>query len=518
MSDQLIIFDTTLRDGEQSPGCSLEPAQKLRLAHALAALGVDVIEAGYPNASRGDFDSVRQIAQMVDGPIICGLARCNPADIKACGDALAPARRKRIHVFIASSPLHRQIKLKMTKEEVLARAAEGVRLARSMVDDVEFSAEDATRSEPEFLAELFSTVIEAGATTINVPDTVGYTTPGEYAELIRYLKSHVRGIERAVISTHCHDDLGLGVANSLAAVEAGARQVECTITGIGERAGNAALEEIVMAVRTRAETYGVTTGIRTQRIAATARLLSSLIGSTIPRNKAIIGENAFAHESGIHQHGVIADRSTYEIMRPEDVGVAGSQLVLGKHSGRAAIKDRLTQLGYAADEAGLDELFVAFKRLADRKKEIFDADLESLYLGVDPYATGPWAIEALQVTTGVGPRPLPSATVALRHTDGTSRHEAAVGDGPIDAIAKTLSRATGVDFDIRDYQVKSLTGGVDAQGQATVRVNYNGREFRASATSTDVIEASAVAMLEIVNRIVSTERARATRQLAATGT
>ena len=509
MTERLVIFDTTLRDGEQSPGCSLDPQAKVRFAQALAQLGVDVIEAGYPAASEDDFRSVHEIAASVEGATICGLARCNESDINATGAAIKPATRKRIHVFIASSPIHREHKLKMSRQQVVERAIAGVRQARGLVEDVEFSAEDATRSEPDFLVELFSSVIAAGASTINVPDTVGYTTPGEYFELIRLLKREVRGIDQVRISTHCHDDLGLAVANSLAAVEAGARQVECTITGIGERAGNAALEEIVMALRTRPERYGVHTGIRTPKLFATARLLSTLIGSTIPRNKAIVGDNAFAHESGIHQHGMIADRSTYEIMRPEDVGFPGSQLVLGKHSGRAAVRERLGHLGYSVPDGALDELMVSYKRLADRKKEVFDADLEALWLGVDPNAPHGYMLESLHVTTAIGARSEPTASVAVRDGEGRLHREAAVGDGPIDAIANAMARATGIAFDVRDYHVRSLTGGVDAQGQATVRVVHEEREYRGQAVSTDVIEASAQALLEAVNRIAATRAARA---------
>ncbi len=517
MSQRLIIFDTTLRDGEQSPGCSLDPTQKLRMAQALAALGVDVIEAGYPNASDGDFQSVFDIASHVQGPTICALARCNEADIRACAKALAPAQHKRIHVFIASSPIHREHKLKMSAEQVIARAIEAVTLARSLVDDVEFSAEDATRSEPEYLARLFSAAIKAGARTVNVPDTVGYTTPSEYSRLIAYLREHVEGIDQAIISTHCHNDLGLAVANSLAAVEAGARQVECTISGIGERAGNAALEEIVMAVRTRADRFPVTTSVRTQRLYAISRQLASFIGATIPRNKAVIGDNAFAHESGIHQHGMIADRSTYEIMRPEDVGFPGTQLVLGKHSGRAAVRDRLVSMGYQPDDQAVDELFVSFKRLADRKKEVFDADLDALWLGIDPGAQGPWAIEAMHVTTAVGASSSPSASVNLRDVEGGTRRAAGLGDGPIDAIANAIAAATGLDFLVRDFQVRSITEGGDAQGQATVRVTHDGREYRGRGISTDVIEAAALALLEVANRITAVQRARAGR-LRATGT
>lgn len=516
MDDRLIIFDTTLRDGEQSPGCSLNPLQKRRMAETLAQLGVDVIEAGYPNASEGDFRSVAEIAREVRGPTIAALARCHEADIGAAIDALAGAEKPRVHVFIASSPIHRQHKLRLSKAEVVERAIAGVRRARAAVADVEFSAEDATRSEPEFLVELFSAAIEAGATTINVPDTVGFTTPGEYRELIAMLKREVRGIERAVISTHCHDDLGLAVANSLAAVEGGARQVECTLTGIGERAGNAALEEIVMAVRTRRDRYGVATGIRTERLYGAARTLANLIGAPIPRNKAIVGDNAFAHESGIHQHGMIADRSTYEIMRPEDVGVPGSLLVLGKHSGRAAVRDRLASFGYRIDDEALDRLMVDYKRIADRKKEVYDADLEALWLGLDPHDGGPWHLESLQVSTAIGGRIHPTVSVVLADEAGGHVREAATGDGPVDAIARAIARATGVAFEVRDYAVRSITAGGDAQGQATVRVTSDGREYRGQSVSTDVIEASARALLEVANRIAANTRARE-RRYAATG-
>lgn len=518
MSERLLIFDTTLRDGEQSPGCTLNRAQKLRIAEALQSLGVDVIEAGYPNASEDDFDAVQAIARSVRDARICGLARCNDADIRATAAALKDAAHPRIHVFIASSPIHREMKLRMGKAEVIERAIAGVRQARALCADIEFSAEDATRSEPDFLVQLFSAVIEAGATTINVPDTVGFTTPGEYFELIRMLKRDVRGTDDVTVSTHCHDDLGLAVANSLAAVEAGARQVECTLTGIGERAGNAALEEIVMAVRTRPDRYPVFTNIRTPRLYGSARLLSSFIGQAVPRNKAIVGENAFAHESGIHQHGMIADRSTYEIMKPEDVGVPGSSLVLGKHSGRAAVRDRLATLGYAIDDKHLDALMVAYKRLADRKKEVFDADLEALWLGVEDDAEQTWTMDALHVATAIGTRNEPTASIALCSADGRTVREAAVGDGPVDAIANALTRATGVAISVQDFALQSVTSGGDAQGRASVRVLHEGREYRGQAISTDVIEASARALLEAINRISSVNAARRRHtQFAETG-
>lgn len=517
MNERLIIFDTTLRDGEQSPGCSLNRMQKLRMAETLVQLGVDVIEAGYPNASQDDFDAVRAIAQLAQGVTVCGLARCNEADIEATATAIAPASAGRIHVFIAASPIHREMKLKMSRAEVVERAIKGVRQARARCADVEFSAEDATRAEPDFLVELFSAAIAAGATTINVPDTVGFTTPTEYRELIRLLRREVRGIENAVISTHCHNDLGLAVANSLAGVEAGARQIECTVGGIGERAGNAAMEEIVMAVRTRADQFGVHTRIVTPKIYGAARTLSSLIAQPIARNKPIVGQNAFAHESGIHQHGMIADRSTYEIMKPEDIGVPGSQLILGKHSGRAAVRDRLNQLGYEVHEDEVEPLMVRYKHLADRKKEVFDADLEALYLGVDPNDTQPWTLSSLHVSTAVGNAAEPTASICLRAADGHTVREAAVGDGPIDAIARATARATQLSFKLIDYSVQSVTQGGDAQGRASVRVLFEGREYRGQSVSTDVIEASARALVDAINRVVSVTQARQ-RNLKATGT
>ncbi len=499
--ERVRVFDTTLRDGEQSPGFSMSRPQKLHMAHALAELGVDVLEAGFPQASEGDFEAVRAIAKEVRGPIICGLARAQTGDIEACARALEPAERKRIHIFLATSPLHRRHKLNMTREQVIETGIKAVRLGRSLCDDVEFSAEDAIRTEPEFLIEVLSAMIEAGATTVNVPDTVGYTTPEEIFALFSRLKREVRGIDRVILSSHCHNDLGLGVANSLAAVAAGARQVECTINGIGERAGNAALEEIVMALRTRADKFNVETGIRTQLLVPTSRLLANVTGSTIPRNKAIVGENAFAHESGIHQHGMLKNRETYEIMRPEDVGVEKTQLVLGKHSGKHALRDRLKSLGYEIDEPQLEDLFPRFKALADKKKEVFDSDLDALVLGQDPATLGPWKLEQLHATSHLGGGA--SASVRLRNDDGRSvgETEASLGDGPVHAMLRAIERATGVKLDIVDFQIRSLSYGADAQGRATLTVNHAGREIVGRGVSTDIVEAAALAALEVVNRI-----------------
>jgi len=376
--ERVLIFDTTLRDGEQSPGCSMTQPEKLRIARALAELGVDVIEAGFPAASRGDWNSVRAIARSVQGPIICALARCARDDIELAAKSLRDAPLPRVHVFLATSAIHRQYKLNMAKEQILRTVTEGVQIARQFCDDVEFSPEDASRTELEFLAEVVETAIEAGATTINLPDTVGYTVPDEFAELFRYLRKNVRGIDKIRLSVHCHDDLGMAVANSLAAVLSGARQVECTINGIGERAGNCSLEEVVMALRTRAAFFNAMTGIDTRRLYPTAALVSSITGMSIPRNKAIVGKNAFSHEAGIHQHGMLRHHSTYEIFRPEDVGLSHSHLVLGKHSGRHAFRERVNTLGFDLDERELNGVFADFKALADRKKQVTDDDIETL--------------------------------------------------------------------------------------------------------------------------------------------
>ena len=497
--ERIRVFDTTLRDGEQAPGFSMSRAQKLRMAHSLAELGVDVIEAGFPQASDGDFESVRAIAEEIRGPTICGLARAQFGDIEAVARATEKAQHARIHIFLATSPIHRRHKLNMSREQVLETGIAAVRRARELCDDVEFSAEDAIRTEPEFLIQALSAMIEAGATTVNVPDTVGYTTPDEIGALFARLKREVKGIDRVVLSAHCHNDLGLGVANSLAALAAGARQVECTISGIGERAGNAALEEIVMALRTRADRFNLETGIRTPLLYPTTRLLADLVGSIIPRNKAVVGDNAFAHESGIHQHGMLKHRETYEIMRPEDVGFSRTQLVLGKHSGRHALRERLSNLGHEPDDAQLDEIFVRFKTLADKKREVFDSDLDALALGQDPDAVGPWRLENLHATTHLGGGA--SASVKLKHEDGRLSGEAAIGDGPVHAVLRAMERAAGSNLDIADFQVRSLSFGADAQGRATLVVRHDGRELRGRGVSTDIVEATALAALEVINRV-----------------
>jgi 2-isopropylmalate synthase len=492
------IFDTTLRDGEQSPGCTMHTEEKLRVAQALADAGVDIIEAGFPIASDGDFDSSRRIARSVQGPIIAGLARCNAEDIDRAWQAMRDAARPRIHVFLATSAIHREFKLKMAKQEIVRRAAEGVARARALCADVEFSPEDAARTEPDFLAEVVEAAINAGATTLNIPDTVGYAVPEQYAALFTYLRAQVRGIENVILSTHCHDDLGMAVANSLAGVRAGARQVECTINGIGERAGNAALEEIVMAIRTRGDFFGVTTGVDARRLYPLSRLVSSVTGSLVQPNKAIVGDNAFAHEAGIHQHGVLQHRDTYEIIRAEDVGVDRSRLVLGKHSGRHAFRERIEHLGLRLDETALNHAFIAFKSLADKKKQIFDADIEAIALSTTDIPAS-WTLREMQVTTGTGA--IPTATVEVEHADGRRIREAAVGDGPVDAIFKALLHATDVAPVVRSYRVRSVTDGEDAQGEVVIDAECNGQRHHGRAVNTDVVQASAYAFLDIINRI-----------------
>src|SRR5512138_863826 len=500
--DRVLIFDTTLRDGEQSPGCSMTQPEKLRVAKALAELGVDVIEAGFPIASRGDWESVNLIAKEVQGPIIAGLARCNREDIERAWAALKDAPRPRIHVFLATSAIHRQYKLNMATDEIIRTAVEGVKIARDLCEDVEFSPEDASRTELEFLAQVVEAVVEAGATTVNIPDTVGYTVPAEFHELFAYLKKNVRGIDNIVLSVHCHDDLGMAVANSLTAVRAGARQIECTINGIGERAGNCSLEEVAMALKTRESFFGVTTGINTTRLYPTSRLVSQITGMPIPRNKAIIGENAFAHESGIHQHGMLRHHSTYEIMRPQDVGLSRTNLVLGKHSGRHAFRERVKDLGFEVEDAELNRLFEEFKALADKKKELFDGDIEALVMRAESAAEGPWSLESLSVETTSGA----SASVVLRlkHTDGRNVEQRMAAEGPVDAVVKAIDAATGTSVQVRKFEVHSVSVGEDAQGEALLTVEHNGRSYRGSGVSTNIVEAAARAYLEVVNRIEAT--------------
>ncbi len=497
--DRVMIFDTTLRDGEQSPGCSMTAPEKLRVARALAELGVDIIEAGFPAASRGDWESVNAVAREVQGPIICGLARCNREDIELAANAVKDATNHRVHVFLATSAIHRQYKLNMAREEIIRTAVEGVKIARSFVDDVEFSPEDASRTELEFLAQVVEAVIEAGATTVNIPDTVGYTVPDEFAELFRYLRKNVRGIDKVRLSVHCHDDLGMAVANSLTAVVAGARQIECTINGIGERAGNCSLEEVVMALKTRDAFFHLDTRINTTRLYPTSRLLANIVGMPIPRNKAVVGENAFAHESGIHQHGMLKHHSTYEIMRPQDVGLSRSALVLGKHSGRHALRERIKELGFELDDIEFARVFEEFKALADKKKELFDGDIEALVLQAENSAAGPWTLGNL-ATTSDGEKSA-TAVVNLRHSDGRELEARATGDGPVDAAFTAIEQATGIDAKLRKFELRSVSEGEDAQGEALVYVEYNKRTYRGSSVSTNIVQSATEAFLEVINRI-----------------
>ncbi|MGI9233806.1 MAG: 2-isopropylmalate synthase [Woeseiaceae bacterium] len=501
MSDtQIRIFDTTLRDGEQAPGCSMTLGEKLRVAKALSELNVDIIEAGFPAASPGDFESVKEIADSNFGPIICGLARCNASDIEKVYEAVKGADRHRIHVFVATSAIHREHKLKMAKEEIIKSAVGAIEMARELVDDVEFSPEDASRTELSFLAEVVSAAIEAGATTVNIPDTVGYTVPAEFDRLFRYLKDHVQGIDKIVLSVHCHDDLGMAVANSLAAVHAGARQIECTINGIGERAGNCSLEEAVMAIKTRAEFFGLQSGIDTTRLYPTSRLVSNITGMHTPRNKAIVGENAFAHEAGIHQHGMLQHASTYEIMRPEDVGLSRSNLVLGKHSGRHAFRDRVSELGFELDDFETNRAFKAFKRLADQKKDVYDGDIEAIIMNADGLSSGPWSLVSLEVQTHTD-QPA-TAAVTLANEDGSEGTASAHGDGPVAAAFLALEKATGVDLTLKNFELHSASIGEDALGEVTVTVEHEGESFRGRGASVDIVEAGCRACLEVMNRIL----------------
>lgn len=500
-NDTVKIFDTTLRDGEQSPGCSMTTSEKLKVAKELVALGVDIIEAGFPIASPGDFDAVRKIAtQFGDQTTICGLARCRKEDIDRAWEALKEAKNSRIHVFLATSSIHREHKLKMSKEQIIETAVEMVKRARDYCPDIEFSPEDAARTEKDFLCEVVERAIEAGASTVNIPDTVGYATPAHFHDVITTLKQNVSNIDQAIISTHCHNDLGLAVANSLAAVEAGARQIECTINGLGERAGNCALEEVVMALKTRADYYGVNTNINTKRLYPISHLVSTVTGMAVQRNKAIVGKNAFAHEAGIHQHGVLQERTTYEIMSPEDVGYVGTNLVLGKHSGRHAFRDRVQSLGHTLDDATFERIFNEFITLADKKKEIYDSDIVALIENQVSDAPEKWSIARFHTSAGTGT--IATATIELADEDGKIHCDAATGDGPVDAVFRALERITGISAVLEQYHVGSVSSGKDAQGEVRVEVRINGEMFNGRSVSTDIIESSAKAYLQAINKAV----------------
>ena len=504
MSDnrQITIFDTTLRDGEQSPGCSMNLSEKLELAQALIDLGVDVIEAGFPIASPGDFEAVREISNTMRGATFCGLARCHEADIDRAWEALKGAEQSRIHVFLATSAIHREFKLRMSREEIIQRAVDGVKRAVGYCDDVEFSPEDAARTEHDFLCEVVEAAIDAGATTVNIPDTVGYAVPEQMGATIKMLVDRVPNMDKATISIHCHNDLGLAVSNSLSAVANGAGQIECTVNGIGERAGNCSLEEVVMAMRTREDYFNLSTNINTERLVPTSRLLTSITGMVVQRNKAIVGRNAFAHEAGIHQDGMLKERTTYEIMRPEDVGFAKTDLVLGKHSGRAALGDRARELGFNLNGEQLQAVFEEFKKLADKKKEIYDGDIVAL---VQQQIRGDgepaWSFVSFTANSSTGDAP--KVTVTLEK-DGEQFSESwEEGDGPIDAAFNAVEKITGLELLCKDFQVRSATLGRDAQGSVQVELFHKGVTYRGRGVSTDTIEASILAILDAVKRIIT---------------
>jgi len=499
---RVIIFDTTLRDGEQSPGASLTHREKLEIAHQLASLKVDVIEAGFPIASPGDFRAVNEIAKSVKGPSVAGLARCVKADIERCAEAVAPAEKPRIHIFLATSKIHRQYKLRKAQDEILRQAEESIRLAKSFCADVEFSPEDASRTEPDFLAKVVEASIAAGATTINIPDTVGYAIPEEFGALIGYLFDHVPNIDDAVISVHCHNDLGLAVANSLAAVRNGARQVECTVNGIGERAGNAAMEELAMTLKTRGDQFdGIYTDIRPERIVPVSRLVSRLTGLQVQRNKAIVGANAFAHSSGVHQDGVIKKRATYEIINPADVGCTdGTELILSKLSGKNGLRQALTRIGIELNDDELVKAYDRFVELADKKKVIYDDDLLMIASEQMADAARVFTLSYLHVSAGTGT--IPTATVRLRKGEEVLQ-DAACGAGPVDAALKTIDRMTDLTGKLLDFSLQAVTVGKDAMGEVSLRVAFGDDAVAAKAASTDIVEASAKAYLSCVNQYLS---------------
>ncbi|MGQ0641388.1 MAG: 2-isopropylmalate synthase [Gemmatimonadaceae bacterium] len=526
MTDRVLIFDTTLRDGEQAPGCTMTRAEKVEVARQLARLRVDVIEAGFPAASRGDWEAVHAVAREVgaaseDGPVICALARANERDIDVCWTAIEPAARRRVHTFIATSDIHLQHKLRMQRGEVVATVSRMVAHARSLCSDVEFSAEDAARSERSFLHEVICAAAEAGATTLNIPDTVGYATPDEYFDLIAGVRTALLDGDRLTVSTHCHDDLGLAVANSLAGVRAGARQIECTMNGIGERAGNAALEEVAMALHTRRQLFGLETAIDTREIGRTSRLVATCTGMRVPPNKAIVGANAFAHEAGIHQDGVLKHRTTYEILNADLVGLEGGRLVLGKHSGRHALRKHLEVTGHVLSDDEFTSVFTRFKEVADRKKLLNDRDIEAIVAGETRRVVPVYELELVQVSCGT--HAIPTATVRLRGPDGSLLVAAAQGDGPIDAVCRAINSVVGDVAELVEYAVDPVTEGIDAVGGVTVRLRERcntsvatdgtsakrGRAVSGFGVHTDVIVATAEAYLSAMNSIVRSRRLRA---------
>lgn len=511
--DRVIIFDTTLRDGEQSPGASLTVEEKVDIAHQLERLGVDVIEAGFPITSPGDFEAVQRIAREVRGATICGLARAVPIDIDRAYEALKDAADPRIHVFISSSDIHLVHQIRKSRAEVLEIAGAMVRRAKSYVANVEFSPMDATRSEPEFLVDILRVAVEAGATTLNIPDTVGYAVPEEFGRLIAHLIEAVPGGDRVVFSTHCHDDLGMAVANSLCAIKHGARQIECTINGIGERAGNCSLEEVVMALRTRRDYYGIDTRIDTTQLYKTSRMVSNYTGMLVQPNKAVVGANAFAHQSGIHQDGVLKERTTFEIMDPRDVGLRQSTLVLGKLSGRHAFKTRLEELGYHLSPEDVNRAFARFKELADKKKTVSDQDLAMIISDEVRMPAEIYRLDHVQVSCG--DHSIPTATVRLIGPDGAVLCDSATGTGPVDAVYKAVNRLIGAENRLIEYSVQSVTAGLDAIGEVTIRIEANDRVFGGRGADTDVIVASTRAYVNALNKLVASQQGKATPVLAA---
>ena len=512
--DRIIIFDTTMRDGEQSPGASMSLEEKLELAKILEEMGVDVIEAGFPVASNGDFEAVRQIAQIVTNSTICGLARATAKDIERCAEAIRPAARGRIHTFISTSPVHMKHKLQMGPNAVLEAIHASVSLARNHTDDVEWSAEDATRTERDFLRRCVEIAIRAGAKTINVPDTVGYSYPEEYAEIFRDLIANVPGADEVIFSTHCHNDLGLAVANSLSGVQGGARQIECAVNGMGERAGNAALEEVVMALKVRADRLPYPTGIDTRHITRASKYVSAITGFPVQFNKAIVGKNAFAHESGIHQDGMLKNAETYEIMRPEDVGQVETNLVMGKHSGRHAFREKLKALGYELSQAALDDAFRRFKDLADKKKHVFDDDISALV--DDSLARGQERIKVTRLRVVAGTEGPQSAELTLEF-DGQPRSATCTGDGPVDAVFNAIRELIPHAAVLRLYQVHAVTEGTDAQAQVSVRLEEDGRISTGSAADTDTLTASAMAYVNALNNLVARREKAAPDSKVASG-
>lgn len=497
--NRVYFFDTTLRDGEQTPGVSLQTPEKIEIAKGLVRLGIDVIEAGFPAASPGDFDAVQTIAREVKGTTICGLARANEKDVQKVADALKDAERSRLHVFIATSEIHMKYKLKMTRQEVLDRVKSILEFAKGKFDEIEFSGEDAARTDLDFLCEVFGVAIAGGATIINVPDTVGYMNPNEFGDKIRYIKEHTPGIENAIISVHCHDDLGLANANTLAAIKAGARQVEGTINGLGERAGNVAIEEVVMALKTRHDYFDdLQVNIDTKQFTKVSKLVSRLTGVVVPPNKPIVGSNAFAHESGIHQHGMMSNPETYEIMTPESVGAEKTDLVLGKHSGRHAFADHLAKLGFQSfTEEKINDLFGKFKELADRKKQVYDDDIVALVVDNLHHKK---AFELVAQYYKLGEKGYAYADVRLMTPEG-EKADAAVGDGPVDASLKAVERVVGLPISLKDYQIRAITAGKDALGEATLKVEYNGRLYHGRGISTDIVKSSVNAYINAVNSV-----------------